>query len=184
MSKKRLFTPDNKNFLAPVGFKFILDRAKNVEYFCQSVNIPDININTRVFDTRVKQYEVPGDKLQYGDLQLTFMINEDLDNYYEIYNWLKGLTNPEHESQWYEYLESIEEEGRTSAFQKITTDARLLVLDSNYNTTATAIFTNCFPTQLGGIRFSSDQSDIDYVTADVTFKYTLLEFIDKDGNRL
>lgn len=188
MSSKTLFSPENKNFLAPVGFKFVIDRIPNVEYFCQSASIPDIAIGVREIATPVKEYFAPGDKMTFGDFNLTFMINETMDNYYEIYNWLKGLTNPKEFEQYVEFISSVDEAGRDSRvstdFQKLTTDGRLLILDSNYNTTSTVVFFNLFPVSLSGVRFSADQNDIDYVTADVSFKYTLFEFIDSKGNRL
>jgi hypothetical protein len=180
----KAFSPDNKNFLSPVGFKFLIERIPTVEFFCQTVNIPEISIGNRTIETRVKAYDTPGDKMTFGDLNLTFMINENMDNYYEIYKWLKGLTNPKEEEEFMNYMMGVKEPGRRGNFQKATTDARLLVLDSNMNTITTTVFMNLFPTSLSGVRFSADPTDIDYVTADVTFKYTLLEFIDSDGNKV
>ena len=180
----KAFYSDNKNFLSPVGFKFLIERIPTVEFFCQTVNIPEISIGNRTIETRVKAYDTPGDKMTFGDLNLTFMINENMDNYYEIYKWLKGLTNPKEEQEFMNYMMGVKEAGRKGNFQKATTDARLLVLDSNMNTITTTVFMNLFPTSLSGVRFSADPTDIDYVTADVTFKYTLLEFIDSDGNKV
>ena len=180
----KAFSPDNKNFLSPVGFKFLIERIPTVEFFCQTVNIPEISIGNRTIETRVKAYDTPGDKMTFGDLNLTFMINENMDNYYEIYKWLKGLTNPKEEQEFMNYMMGVKEAGRKGNFQKATTDARLLVLDSNMNTITTTVFMNLFPTSLSGVRFSADPTDIDYVTADVTFQYTLLEFEDNDGNKV
>ena len=183
-SSTPMFSPDSKNFLSPVGFKFIIQRIPTVEFFCQTVNIPEISIGSRQIETRVKAYDVPGDKMTFGDLNLTFLINENMDNYYEVYKWMKGLANPRHENEFFEYLAGVDEPGRQSNFEKATTDARLLVLDSNFNTITTTVFMDLFPVSLSGVRFSADPTDINYVTADVTFKYTLLEFEDSDGNKV
>ena len=78
----------------PVGFKFVIGRTPNVDYFCQSASIPEVSIGVREIPTPVKDYVVPGDKMTFGDLNLRFLVNEDMDNYFEIYKWLKGLTNP------------------------------------------------------------------------------------------
>ena len=74
-----LFSPSNKNFLSPVGFKFIIGRTPNVDYFCQSASIPEVGIGVREIPTPVKDYSIPGDKITYGDLNLRFLVNEDLD---------------------------------------------------------------------------------------------------------
>ena len=78
----------------------------------------------------------------------------------------------------------VDEPGRQTNFRKATPDARLLVLDSNFNSITSVVFQDVFPVSLSGVRLSADATDIDYVTADVTFKYTLLEFIDSDGAKV
>ena len=112
----KAFSPDNKNFLSPVGFKFLIERIPTVEFFCQTVNIPEISIGNRTIETRVKAYDTPGDKMTFGDLNLTFMINENMDNYYEIYKWLKGLTNPKEEEEFMQYMMGVKEPVRPGNF--------------------------------------------------------------------
>ena len=149
-----LFSPKNKNFLSPVGFKFIIGRTPNVDYFCQAAAIPEVSIGAREISTPVKDYTVPGDKMTFGDLNLRFLVNEDLDNYFEIYKWLKGLTNPKNTGDFQAYINSVDEKGRDSDFTKTMSDARLLVLNSNYNSIATVNFFNIFPTSLTTLELS------------------------------
>ena len=178
------FAPKNKNFLSPVGFKFIMSRTPNVDYFCQSASIPEVSIGTREISTPVKDYTVPGDKMTFGDLNLRFLVNEDLDNYFEIYKWLKGLTNPKNTGDFQAYINSVDEKGRDSDFTKSMSDARLLVLNSNYNGIATVNFYNIFPTSLTTLEFDASATDINYFTAEVNFKYTIYEITDKDQKKV
>ena len=106
--EQTLFSPTNKNFLSPVGFKFVIGRTPNVDYFCQSASIPEVSIGVRDIQTPVKDYVIPGDKMTFGDLNLRFLVNEDLDNYYEIYRWLKGLTNPQHQKEFAQYIATVD----------------------------------------------------------------------------
>ena len=179
-----LFSPKNKNFLSPVGFKFIIGRTPNVDYFCQSASIPEVSIGAREISTPVKDYTVPGDKMTFGDLNLRFLVNEDLDNYFEIYKWLKGLTNPKNTGDFQAYINSVDEKGRDSDFTKSMSDARLLVLNSNYNGIATVNFYNIFPTSLTTLEFDASATDINNFTAEVNFKYTIYEITDKDQNKV
>ena len=179
-----LFSPKNKNFLSPVGFKFIIGRTPHVDYFCQSASIPEVSIGTREISTPVKDYTVPGDKMTFGDLNLRFLVNEDLDNYYEIYKWLKGLTNPQHQKEFAQYIATVDEMGRPDEFEKTMSDARLLILNSNYNTISTVNFFNIFPSSLTTLEFDATATDINYFTAEVNFKYTLYEITDKIGNKV
>ena len=54
---------------------------------------------------------------------------------------------------------------------ELTTDATLTVLTSNMNPQINFHFKNCFPLSLSSIAFDSGGTDIDYVTADVSFRY-------------
>jgi hypothetical protein len=175
------YNPSNANYLAPVGFKFVLGRAPNVQFFCQAAAIPEMSIGVRTIQTPIKDYEVPGDKMQFGDLRLTFLVNETLDNYYEIYKWMRGLTGPRNSSQTEAYLKSVDEAGRTTDFSKQMSDARLMILDSNYNVVSAVNFQNIFPISLSTLSFDSNQTDIQYFTAQVEFKYTILDLIDENG---
>ena len=154
-----LFSPSNQNFLSPIGFKFIIGRTPNVDYFCQSAAVPQVEIGVREISTPVKDYSLPGDKMTFGDLNLRFLVNEDLDNYYEIYKWLKGLTNPLHQKNFQKYLASVDEKGRPEEFDKMMSDARLLILNSNYQSISTVNFFNIFPTSLTTLEFDSAASD-------------------------
>ena len=179
-----LFNPSNKNFLSPVGFKFVIGRTPNVDYFCQSASIPEVNIGVREVPTPVKDYSVPGDKMTFGDLNLRFLVNEDLDNYYEISKWLKGLTTPKHQEEFYQYLNTVNEKGRPKDFDKQMSDARLLILNSNYNAISIVNFFNIFPTSLSTLEFDASATDINYFTAQVNFKYTLYEITDKNNKKV
>ena len=179
-----LFSPTNKNFLSPVGFKFVIGRTPNVDYFCQSASIPEVSIGVRDIQTPVKDYTIPGDKMTFGDLNLRFLVNEDLDNYYEIYKWLKGLANPQHQKEFAQYIATVDEKGRPDNFEKTMSDARLLILNSNYNTISTVNFFNIFPSSLTTLEFDASATDINYFTAEVNFKYTLYEITDKDDNKV
>ena len=82
---------DNRNFLAPTGFKFSLKRSPGVAFFCNQANIPSLDLGIATQPTYLKDIDVPGDKIQFGDLTLRFLVDEDLVNYMEIQNWIRGL---------------------------------------------------------------------------------------------
>ena len=179
-----LLSPKHKNILSPVGCKFIIGRTPNVVYFCQAASIPEVSIGVREIPTPVKDYSVPGDKMTFGDLNLRFLVNEDMDNYFEIYKWLKGLTNPKEHATFNKYIATVDEKGRSSQFMKTMSDARLLVLNSNYNSFATVNFSNIFPTSLTILEFDAPATDINYFTAEVNFRYTIYEITDKDQDKV
>ena len=81
----------NKNFLSPTGFRFVLNRAPKVVFFSNQANIPGLNLGVAEQASYLKDIPQPGDNLQFQDLTLRFLVDEDLENYLEIQHWLRGL---------------------------------------------------------------------------------------------
>ena len=86
---------DNRNFLSPTGFKFGLKRSPGVAFFCNQANIPSLDLGVAEQPSYLKDIPIPGDKMQFGDLNLRFLVDEDLVNFMEIQNWMRGLGFPE-----------------------------------------------------------------------------------------
>ena len=85
----------NRNFLSPAGFKFNLAKTPKVDFFSQSVSIPNINLGVSIQTSYLKDIPVPGDKMDYGDLDIEFFIDENLENYLQIERWMRSLGFPE-----------------------------------------------------------------------------------------
>ena len=155
--------PDNISFLSPIGFKFQLNNFPDVNYFCQSATLPGISINTISVPTPLKTIELSGDEVQFEELSIRFIVDENMKNWLSIYDWIVGLGFPTQEGQEkYRKLEKASE---------LTTDATLTVLTSNMNPQIHFRFKDAFPLNLSSVAFDSGGTDIDYVTADVSFRY-------------
>ena len=85
----------NRNFLSGVAFKFNLAKFPKVDFFSNSARIPELNLELAEQATYLKNIDVPGEKLNYGDLTLKFLVDENMENYLAVYNWLTGLGFPE-----------------------------------------------------------------------------------------
>ena len=168
----------NRNFLSPIGFKFTLAKEPKVAFFCNSAKIPDISMGTAIQPTYLKDIDVPGDKVEYGDFSLTFLVDENLENYMKIHNWLIGLGYPETTKQ-YKDLTTTESGLRDD--KQAFSDGSLHILNSNYNTVAIVKFVDLFPVNLTSLEFEAGDTDINYFTADVTFKYTVYNILASDG---
>lgn len=179
----------NRNYMSPVGFKFILSKTPKVDFLCQSANIPGISMGTAVQPTYLKDIAVPGDKVLYDDLTLRFLIDENMVNYFTIYKWITGLGYPESVEQYgnlrdddpYSDVKNIEQtDPRYFEFS----DATLQILNSNYQPNVLVKFKDIFPTSLTTLEFDVSERDYAYFTAQVSFKYTIFEITDKNGVRL
>ena len=172
----------NKNFLNPTGFKFILNRAPKVTFFSNQANIPGLNLGTADQATYLTDIPVPGDKLQFQDLNLRFLVDEDLENYLEIQHWLRGLGFPDSLKEIYDWQRS--NPNAPSGPLNYTSDGTMNVLTSSNTPNFKVKFLDMFPVSLSDLDFDATDSDIDYLTANVTFKYTIYNITDLDDNIL
>jgi hypothetical protein len=176
---------DNRNFLSPTGFKFTLTRTPKVAFFCNQANIPDLNLGIAVQPSYLKDLDIPGDKIIFGDLNLRFLVDENLENYMEIQNWIRGLGYPEDLNQFAKLQETGLVQGNyLKDRQNIYSDGTLQVLSSSQLPNFQVTFKDLFPYSLSTVTFDSTDTDIQYFTADVGFKYTVYDIVDLSGNPL
>lgn len=165
---------DNRNFLSPIGFKMLLEQFPKVPYFSQSANIPGIGLNTIEQPTMLGR-PVPWDAhgLNYEPFTLTFLVDEDLENYLIIHNWMRGISGGNHTFERGDY-----EEHYTPRC-----DGSLAVMNSNMQTNFFVNFKDLFPVSLNALEFNATIDGTEYATASVEFRYTEYDIVDKEGKR-
>ena len=168
----------NRNYLSPVGFNFTLSKEPKVSFFSSSARIPEINLGTAIQPSYLKDLDVPGDKLTYGDFSLRFLVDENMENYMAIHNWMTGLGYPE-TTQDFKDLTTDNEGVRD--LRRQFSDGSLHILNSNYRDVAIVKFKDLFPIYLTSLEFEASDSDVSYFTAEVTFKYTVYNILSADG---
>tara|TARA_B100001113_G_C20970224_1_gene561461 strand:+ start:265 stop:816 length:552 start_codon:yes stop_codon:yes gene_type:complete len=170
---------ENRNFLVPTGFNFILNRAPKVSYFGSSVEIPSMSLGVANFANYLKDIPLPGDKMEFSDFNLNFLVDENLENYMEIQNWMRGLGFPESLKEIYDYQKEAPDIKQPNKSQlNLYSDGTLTILDSNMRPKFKVIFENMFPYNLTTLEFDARQTDLEYFTAQVSFKYTIYNIVD------
>ena len=179
--------PTQLDYASPAQFKFKITKLPKVEYFCTEVNIPSLQTDNATQVTQLRDIPLPGNKLDFGDLQVTFMVDEKFENYEEIYSWIRGLGNPIDHKDYASLVGAGKDrfpvQGKESP--KAATpaggtlsDATLSILSAKNNVIKEVRFTDIFPVAITGVGFSQQASDINYVSSTVTFKYAYYEFAD------
>ena len=161
---------DNRNFLSGVGFKFNLTKFPKVDFFSNSARIPELNLELTQQASYLKNIDVPGERLTYGDLTLRFLVDENMENYISVYTWLKGLGFPESTKEFKEL--TTDKDGQRDPKEAFC-DGTLRILNSNYREVAKVKFIDLFPTSLTSLEFDATNTDIQFFTAEATFKYTI-----------
>ena len=187
--------PDKLDYASPIQFRFTCAKLPTVEFFCQTANIPGITLGTADVETSLKSIPFPGDKLTYGDLNVSFLVDENLNNYKELHDWLTGLGFPQSHSQFSSLLATGHDRfpsskvgtasvssdvGRTTApldEGASYSDATLTVLNSKNIAKTEIRFHNVYPTQLGGLSYDIKASDVDYLQVNASFAYMFYEIV-------
>ena len=176
---------ENRNFLSPIGFKFSLKRAPGVAFFCNQANIPSMDLGIAEQPTYLRNIPTPGDKIQFGDLTLRFLVDEDLVNYMELQRWIRGLGYPESMEEFRKLEgEAVLPGNFGQAGDNIYSDGTLQILSSNLVPSFQVVFNDMFPYNLSTVTFDATDTDIEYFTADVSFKYTIYKLTDLEGKAL
>ena len=93
----------DRNFLAPTGFQFSVTRSPKVSYFGNMINIPGLTLGVAQQPSYLKMIPRPGEIIDFEDLTLNFLVDENLENYIEIHNWIRGIGFPETLEQIYDF---------------------------------------------------------------------------------
>ena len=168
----------NRNFLAPVGFKFTLAKYPKVAFFSNSARIPELTLGTAIQPSYLKDIDVPGEKLTYGDLTIRFLVDENMQNYMAMHNWLKGIGFPETPQQFAD--QTTDKDGLRDRLE-VFSDGSLHILNSNFQDVAIVKFNDLFPVALTSLEFDATETDINYFTAEATMRYTVYNIFDTDA---
>jgi hypothetical protein len=185
-------TPSKFDYASPIQFRFKMTKLPTVEFFVQSANIPGITLGETTLPTPLKDISMPGDKLTYQSLDVSFLVDENLNNYKEIHDWMTGIGFPEDHKQFADVLATGSDRfsgstastaavgsGKPAPLSEggIYSDATLIVLN-NKNIAKTEIrFQNVYPTSLGSLSYDIKASDVDYLQVSASFNYMYYDIV-------
>lgn len=165
----------NKSILNKNNFKLLIDKLPTVEYFVQSVSIPGLSF------TEVEQGAgvgldafFPGDKVSFDNLEVTFLVDEDLENFKEVYDWINAIVPIHDPADFKAWTGSKSTRGVLASVDNDLNQYSQITLVTNTNKNIPNKyfrFYDCFPTALGGMELKSGESG-EAVTCTVTFRFT------------
>tara|TARA_E500000178_G_C16586773_1_gene558568 strand:- start:88 stop:555 length:468 start_codon:yes stop_codon:yes gene_type:complete len=148
---------DNLNMLGPSGFKVTINSNEfaNLQFFCTTATVPSISQGEVQESMQNNIAYFPGGTVEYDQFSISFIVDEEMKNYIEMFNWIK--------------------DNRIGA-PKIK-DITLSILSNKSTTNKQILFHDAFPVSLGELSFSTQDTSVEYITCDVTFRYNIFEFI-------
>lgn len=164
--------PKSLNFLSPLNFNFRLKRAPNLNFFIQKINLPAISFKSAVQTNPFVNISLSGEHLDYGDLSVTFKVDEDLNNYLEIHNWIRSLTFPDNFDEYKNLSKNAEYTG-----EGLTSDITLIISNSVKVPNFEVNFRNAYPTSLSALSFQTTDTTVEFITATATFDYMMYDIV-------
>ena len=159
--------PTNRNFLNPIGYLLKLEKFEGVDFFCQTANIPDVQMPTTEVASPFRGLPIiPGGGVTFGDFSVRFIVDEDLVNYNAVHKWIRDVGN-------------ADQMARTTPEKDILTNGQLHIVTSQYNPAFIVEFLDIFPVSLSGLQFDATITDVEYITAEVVFKHQQFFLRDK-----
>lgn len=150
------------NYLSPTSFVISVARLPNVEFFTQKLLIPGVSGSPVETNTPLRSLYNVQDKMRYADLDLTFILDENMSNYLEIFRWMEGLGSPENLAQYKTLQNSVD---------GLKSDITIIINNSHKNPNMKFTFLNCFPVGLTPVSLDITAQDLTYIEVTATFRY-------------
>ncbi len=157
--------PTNKNQLSQLGFQFRVKKLPTTNFFVTRVTLPGLMGSVPGVATPFKIMPMAYDKLEYGDLQVTFKVDEDMKNWMEVFDWMVGIGFPT------KFDERRLLEANNSTAEGKFSDGSLTVMTSAKNPNIQFMFKDLIPYSLSDLDFTTQDMDVNYLEATVSFKY-------------
>jgi hypothetical protein len=179
--------PDQLDYASPTQFRFGIHQLPKVEFFTVSANLPGISAGTATYATPFKDIPTMGEKLEYENLTINFIVDEYLENYITLHNWMVGIGFPEKRAQFRAFRDvtsktpaaggtpTVDIIGSATADKSMYSDAFLQILSNKNNPIVEVNFENVFPISLSALDFTQTATDVEYMIASAEFAYQIYE---------
>ena len=183
--------PTVLDYNSPTQFRFGINQLPKVEFFTTAANIPDISLGELVIPTPYKNIPIVGDRVTFANLDISFIVDEYLENYISIHNWILGIGFPKSREQFSDFRSvgsntsntgkggnsDIGVVGKPVADRPFYSDATLTILSNKNNPIVEVRYSDMFPVSLSGLDYNQQATDVEYQTATIDFRYKLYEIV-------
>ena len=160
--------PQNTNLLQPTKFLLVFSRIPNVQYFCQTVNVPGVVLGEVVRETPFLDMYSPGTKLKYDPFDIDFIVDEELQSWKDLYKWFISIADPDGFEQ---------RDGVITKQSQHLSDATLTILSSLNNPILRIDFRNIFPLTMSDLTFDTKESADTIMACKATFRYESYNYL-------
>jgi hypothetical protein len=159
---------DLNNELNLDRFKLTFREIPNITINCQAAPVPGVSGHPLEMPNSLNKLFVPGRKMDYENLTVTFKVDENLKTWKELYAWMLGIYSPQEFEQFVEFQKHLEIAPFINQY-KYGFDATVHSLTNAMNPNIEFTYVHLFPISLSAIDFNFTNSEMS--TAQATFQY-------------
>ena len=184
--------PTKLDYASPTQFKFGIHQLPKVEFFTTTATVPAIALSDVVIPTPFKSIPMQGDQLTFDNLTINFIVDEFLENYLSLHEWMTGIGFPKNRTQFADFKTNksntpisarsssstssdIGDVQQASPNNALFSDATLTILSNKNNPIVNVIFRDLYPVALSALEYDQGATDVEYLTASVDFAYQIYE---------
>ena len=187
--------PKTLDYASPTQFKLNIVNLPKVEYFIITANLPGISLEGISFPTPLKTTQILGDSITYENLDISFIVDENYENYLELHNWLIGIGFPKSREQFKDYRDTESAKfpgtktkyeskdigdtklGAATSDKSLYSDATMTLLSSKHNPVVEVRFKDVFPLSMAALEYSQADTDVTYLTMTASFAYSYYDIV-------
>ena len=184
--------PTKLDYASPTQFKFGIHQLPKVEFFTTTANVPAIALSDVVIPTPFKSIPMQGDQLTFDNLTINFIVDEFLENYLSLHEWMTGIGFPKARKQFSDFKTNksntpisarssastssdIGDVQQSSPNNALFSDATLTILSNKNNPIVNVLFRDLYPVAMSALEYNQAATDVEYLTASVDFAYQIYE---------
>lgn len=183
--------PTTLDYASPTQFRLVINQLPKTEFFVTACNLPGISLGETNFPTPLKPIPIQGDELTFENLTMSFLVDENLENYKELHDWLLAIGFPQSRKQFRDFRSEkavvsnttqgtsldIGDVKKSTAARPMFSDATLTVLSNKNNPVVEVRFQDLSPLTLGALNFDQDAADVQYLKTTADFTYTYYQIV-------
>ena len=173
--------PDNLSYLAPTQFELLIKKLPNTKYFSTGVNVPSVSVAEVQQPTNLgRNVLIPGDKINFGEITVTFIVDENMENWTELYTWMSQITSSTDPDKYRSLVganrRANEPYDGSGDYDAVYSDMTIVVTTAANNPNRYIRIEGAFPTSLGEITMDTTVAGgLSYVTCTASFQFTTFE---------
>lgn len=171
--------PKTRKYLQENSGQLMVNLLPQVKYHCISWSLPDVQAHSIPSANPMITRPVHGTKLEFGKLQVTFLVDQNLANYLEIFDWMIGNSPPRDPHQAKVWLDQQHSSMFRFNQKGAYSDATLILFTTQENAHMEVSFTDLFPISLGSLQGSTTTATANELTCTAVFDYRDFEFVRK-----